>query len=117
MLGALSGAILTGGVWLAGGLPEELAWAGGLAGLIAGGMMSFIVFKAAVVLFTSLGGSTLTVVGILAILYRYILAGKGHTDQPSWTRRKTVIFRKPPGRQGHTDQPSWTRCKTVVSRF
>ena len=77
MLGALSGAILTGGIWLAGGLPEELAWAGALAGLIAGGMMSFIVFKAAVVLFTSLGGSTLTVVGILAILYRYILAEKG----------------------------------------
>jgi hypothetical protein len=45
--------------------------------LIAGGMMSFIVFKAAVVLFTSLGGSTLTVVGILAILYRYILADQG----------------------------------------
>ncbi|MHC4520066.1 MAG: hypothetical protein ACYTAS_15860 [Planctomycetota bacterium] len=77
LLGALSGSILTGGVWLAGGLPEELAWAGGLAGLIAGGMMSFIVFKAAVILFTSLGGSTLTIVGILAILYRYILAGKG----------------------------------------
>ena len=77
LLGALSGGILTGGVWLAGGLPEELAWAGAVAGLIAGGMMSFIVFKAAVILFTSLGGSTLTVVGILAILYRYILAGRG----------------------------------------
>jgi len=77
LLGALSGGILTAGVWLGGGLPEEYMWAGGLVGFIAGGMMSFIVFKAAVILFTSLGGSTLTVVGILAILYRYILEGKG----------------------------------------
>lgn len=77
LLGALSGGILTGGVWLGAGLPEQYFWAGGLVGLIAGGMMSFIVFKGAVILFTSLGGSTLTVVGILAILYRYILAGQG----------------------------------------
>jgi len=77
LLGALSGGILTAGVWLGGGLPEQYVWAGGLVGFIAGGMMSFIVFKAAVILFTSLGGSTLTVVGILAILYRYILEGKG----------------------------------------
>ena len=77
LLGAISGGILTAGVWLGGGLPEQYAWAGGLVGFIAGGMMSFIVFKAAVILFTSLGGSTLTVVGILAILYSYILEGKG----------------------------------------
>jgi len=77
LLGAFSGGILTGGIWLGAGLPEEYFWAGGLVGFIAGGMMSFIVFKAAVILFTSLGGSTLTVVGILAILYRYILEGNG----------------------------------------
>ena len=76
LLGALSGGILTAGVWLAAGLPEEYLWTGGLVGFISGGMMSFIVFKVAVILFTSLGGSTLTVVGILAILYRYILVDK-----------------------------------------
>ncbi len=77
LLGAFSGGILTAGIWLGAGLPEQYFWAGGLVGFIAGGMMSFIVFKAAVILFTSLGGSTLTVVGILAILYSYILEGKG----------------------------------------
>ena len=44
-LGAASGGILTAGVWLAVGLPQEYVWAGGLVGLIAGGMISFIVFK------------------------------------------------------------------------
>jgi hypothetical protein len=88
ILGAISGGVLTAGVWLAAGLPEEYVWAGGLVGLIAGGMISFIVFKIAVILFTSLGGSTLMVVGVLAIIYRYMVEGKGaqfesfvHTNQ------------------------------------
>ncbi len=72
-LGALSGGILTAGLWLALGLPEQYVWAGGLVGLIAGGMISFIVFKIAVILFTSLGGSTLTAVGILAVLYGHMV--------------------------------------------
>ncbi|MEN6425759.1 MAG: hypothetical protein ABFE13_10375 [Phycisphaerales bacterium] len=73
VLGALSGGILTAGLWLGLGLPQEYVWAGGLVGLIAGGMISFIVFKVAVILFTSLGGSTLMTVGILAVLYGYMV--------------------------------------------
>lgn len=73
LLGAISGGVLTAGAWLAAGLPETYFWAGGLVGFIAGGMISFIVFKIAVILFTSLGGSALTVVGILAILYQYLV--------------------------------------------
>jgi hypothetical protein len=72
VLGALSGGILTAGLWLAAGLPQEYVWMGGLVGLVAGGMVSFIVFKIAVMLFTCLGGSTLMVVGILAVLYDYM---------------------------------------------
>jgi len=73
VLGALSGGILTAGLWLALGLPQDLLWAGGLVGLVAGGMISFIVFKIAVILFTSLGGSTLMAVGMLAVLYGYMV--------------------------------------------
>jgi len=80
-LGAISGGILTAGVWLAAGLPEQYVWAGGLVGVIAGGMISFIVFKIAVILFTSLGGSSLMVVGILAIIYRYMAGGDGERLQ------------------------------------
>ena len=42
----------------------------------AGGMISFIVFKVAVILFTSLGGSGLMVVGVLAVLYQYMGAAE-----------------------------------------
>jgi hypothetical protein len=72
-LGALAGGILTGGIWYAFEFPEQYIWAGALVGLIAGGMISFIVFKLAVILFTSFGGGALIVTAVLAILHSYIL--------------------------------------------
>jgi hypothetical protein len=68
-LGAAAGGILAGGAWYAFELPEKYILAGVLVGVIAGGMISFIIFKIAVMLFTSFGGSVLIVVGILAIIY------------------------------------------------
>ncbi|MDH4239423.1 MAG: hypothetical protein OEW48_07660 [Phycisphaerae bacterium] len=70
-LGAVAGGILTGGIWYACALPDKYIWAGALAGLIAGGMISFIVFKLAVVLFTSFGGGALIVTAVLAVLHAY----------------------------------------------
>jgi len=71
LLGALSGGILTAGATLAFGVGDQrLLLAGGLIGLVAGGMISFIVFKAAVILFTCLGGSALIVAGLLGVLHQ-----------------------------------------------
>jgi hypothetical protein len=71
LLGAVSGGILTAGATLAFGVGDErLLLAGGLIGLVAGGMISFIVFKIAVILFTSLGGSTLVATGLLGVLHQ-----------------------------------------------
>ena len=72
LLGVAAGGVLTGGGWLAVGLPDRYIWAGALIGVVAGAMISFIVFKIAVMLFTSLGGSALMVVGVLAVLYKYM---------------------------------------------
>jgi hypothetical protein len=69
LLGGAAGGLLSGGAWLALGLPRDMFWAGGLVGFVAGAMLSFIVFKGAVMLFTSLGGSVLIVTGLLAICY------------------------------------------------
>ena len=71
ILGAVAGGILTGGLWYAFDLPQMYIWAGAAVGIVAGGMMSFIVFEAAVILFTSLGGSAITTIAVLALLYRY----------------------------------------------
>lgn len=71
LLGAVAGAILTAALWYAFSLPEQYIWAGGLVGFVGGGMISFIVFKISVMLFSSLGGSMLMVSGTLALLYTY----------------------------------------------
>lgn len=71
ILGAVAGGVLTGGLWYAFELPQMYIWAGAIVGIVAGGMISFIVLKAAVMLFTSLGGSAIMVVGVLALLHLY----------------------------------------------
>ncbi|MFB0554615.1 MAG: hypothetical protein ACETWQ_15035 [Phycisphaerae bacterium] len=71
LLGAAAGGIISSGIWYASGLTERYILAGALVGMVAGGMISFIIFKVAVILFSSLGGSCLIVVGSLAILYIY----------------------------------------------
>jgi len=71
LLGAAAGGILTAGVWYAFELPQMYIWAGATVGIVAGGMISFIVLKASVMLFTSLGGSAITVIGMLALLHIY----------------------------------------------
>jgi len=68
LLGAAAGGVLTGGLWYAFDLPEVYIWAGAAVGVVAGGMISFIVLKAAVMLFTSMGGSAIVAVGALSLL-------------------------------------------------
>ena len=70
-LGAAAGGLITSGIWYACRLPEQYIWAGAVIGIVAGGMISFILLKASVMLFTSLGGSLITLVGVLALLHEY----------------------------------------------
>lgn len=71
VLGAAAGGIVTGGLWYACGLPHSYLWAGAIIGVVAGGLMSFILLKVSVMLFTSLGGSVIMVTGMLALFYQY----------------------------------------------
>jgi hypothetical protein len=49
-------------------IPPDAYWAGALIGLVLFGMLSFILFELSVVLFTSVSGSVLAVLGIIALL-------------------------------------------------
>ena len=71
ILGAAAGGVVTGGLWYAFGLPEQYIWAGAIIGVVAGGMMSFILLKVSVMLFTSLGGSVIVAINFLALLHQY----------------------------------------------
>ena len=73
-LGAVAGGVITSGIWYACNLPDQYIWAGAIIGVVAGGMISFILLKASVMLFTSLGGSLISVIGILALIHEYELS-------------------------------------------
>jgi len=70
-LGAVAGGIITAGIWYAFELPEKYILAGAVIGIVAGGMISFIIFKIAIMLFSSLAGGILIVMGMLSLLYHY----------------------------------------------
>jgi hypothetical protein len=71
LLGALAGGILACGMWYAFNGPQQYVWAGGLVGVAVGGMISFIIFKLAVMLFTSLAGGSLIIVGGFSLIYQF----------------------------------------------
>lgn len=76
-LGGLAGAFLGANAWTAierlyyngaDYTPTGHYWVGAMAGLIIGAMLAFILFKMAVVIFTSVSGSTIAVLGAVALL-------------------------------------------------
>jgi len=84
VFGGLSGAFIGANLWsgLAGALnaqssdgsvvmPEGSYWIGALIGLIICGMLAFVLFKLSIVLFTSVSGSTLAVMGVIALLLSF----------------------------------------------
>lgn len=81
ILGTIAGAVFTGGIWYAFGLPQMYMWAGAAVGAVGGGMISFIIFKAAVTLFTSMGGSAIMMSGLLALGHLYESAKEVPTTQ------------------------------------
>jgi len=77
--GGLAGAFLGANAWTAiasqmnanpetMNLPPDAYWAGALIGLVVLGLLSFILFELSVVVFTSISGSVLAVLGIIALL-------------------------------------------------
>lgn len=88
VLGAISGGILTSGIWIALGLSDTYLPAGFIVGFIAGGLISFILLKISVMLFTSLGGSLIMVTGLLSLLYQYDI----HVSNPMTFYTHNLVF-------------------------
>lgn len=77
IMGALAGAAVGFGLWRyvaqAAGQPDliRLSWVGALIGLITMGLLAFLIFKAVVIIFTSLQGSGMMVSGTCALLMKH----------------------------------------------
>jgi hypothetical protein len=71
LMGGIFGALLGASVWHALGLDPTVDWAGALVGLIGFGMLSFVLFRGSVMMYTSLQGAFMLVFGILGLIYQY----------------------------------------------
>lgn len=71
VMGGLIGAVVGMSLWRASGLDPHFAAAGGGMGLIFFGMLSFILFRTSVMMFTSLQGSLMLIFGILGVIYKF----------------------------------------------
>ena len=71
VMGGVYGALLGASLWRAIGLPDEFAWSGGMIGLVGFGMLSFILFRGSVMMYTALQGSVMLVFGLLGLLFKY----------------------------------------------
>ena len=72
-MGALAGGLIGFGLWcfIANALQRDAlrthAWAGGVIGMIAVGMLAWLAFRTAVMIFTSVQGSVLAVTGLCSL--------------------------------------------------
>jgi hypothetical protein len=82
LLGGLAGAFVGGNLWSGFAhavnetqgstvVPPDAFWVGALVMLIVCGMLAFMLFKLSIVLFTSVSGSTVAVMGALALLLSF----------------------------------------------
>lgn len=69
--GGLFGAAVGAALWRTIGLQPAYSIAGAAIGLIFLAMLSFIIFRTSVILFTSFQGSIMFVAGLLALTYKY----------------------------------------------
>jgi hypothetical protein len=85
VMGGLFGVLLGTTIWQLVGLDEKFIWAGSLIGLISLGLLSFILFRGSVIMYTSLQGSFMLVFGILGLVWKYHAIGaqmEPHLKQP-----------------------------------
>jgi hypothetical protein len=80
LMGGLFGALLGASVWHAVSLDPNVDWAGALVGLIGFGMLSFVLFRGSVMMYTSLQGAFMMVFGSLGLIYQYQDAAKQVSD-------------------------------------
>ncbi|HTW95080.1 MAG TPA: hypothetical protein VMD30_09820, partial [Tepidisphaeraceae bacterium] len=71
LTGAALGLLIGSSIWRLTGQDINFDWAGGLIGMVFCGMLSFILFRGSVILFTSIQGAVLILCGILGFAYKY----------------------------------------------
>ena len=69
--GGIFGALVGAALWRSSNLDPNLAWSGSMLGLILFGLLSFIIFKGSVMMYTSLQGAVMLIFGLLGFAFKY----------------------------------------------
>jgi hypothetical protein len=80
-MGGTFGAVLGASLWRTANLDPNMAWAGAVVGLATLGLLSFILFRGSVMMFTSLQGASMLVFGILGLIFKYPEAAQTVADK------------------------------------
>jgi hypothetical protein len=70
VMGGVCGALCGASIWRMCGQPPEMAWAGALTGLVGFGMFSFVLFRGSIMMYTSLQGAMMVIIGLLGLAFR-----------------------------------------------
>lgn len=93
-VGSICGAFFGAAAWSVYAMDPRLTWCGALAGAVVVGILCFVIFRISVILFTSLQGSAMLVMGVLGVAYQYPVM-RPHLAQsvPTWRYSlPSVIF-------------------------
>jgi hypothetical protein len=71
VMGGVYGGLLGAALWQTLGLDPNCTWAGGAIGLVGFGLLSFILFRGSIMMYTSLQGSVMLVFGLLGMILEY----------------------------------------------
>ena len=71
IMGALCGIVVGIGLWRSAGLETEMSWAGAAIGLISFGLASFILVRGSLIMYTSIQGSLMFIIGLLGLIMKY----------------------------------------------
>jgi len=71
IMGGLCGIVVGMGIWRSIGLDPEVAWAGAVIGLISFGLASFILVRGSLIMYTSIQGSMMFIIGLLGLIMKY----------------------------------------------
>jgi hypothetical protein len=71
VMGGICGALVGASIWRSFGLESQFAWAGAMTGLVGFGLFSFILFRGSIIMYTSLQGAIMLIIGVLGLAFKY----------------------------------------------
>lgn len=71
VIGGLVGACVGSTVWMVLGQDPSFAWSGALTGLVAFALFTFILFRGSVIVYTSLQGALMLIMGLLGLAMKW----------------------------------------------